>query len=230
MRIVLGILVFAILAAALALFLYSGRGEIRTITATTATSDCIGDPKTPACALDTYIACGTRDDPSLCAIAMFGSRDALCDKRFPDDRRILDDYLQPLHDRYNPAYYRIVRMEASPTNADRFEAKAFYWRCDGAPSRNFGARAAEAWRRAAGFARYLDYVAYTVWVDVMNFLMEIMSRNPYEMMNDWIYPDPLRDRCWTARYGDIDKVDGAWRVMEGYGPEADQHGLFDYSK
>ncbi|MGE0093198.1 MAG: hypothetical protein AB7M05_14955 [Alphaproteobacteria bacterium] len=228
MRTALGIFVFAFLAAFVALFLYSGRGEIREITATASTSDCIGDPKTPLCALDTYIACGTRSDPSLCAIAMFGSREALCDKRFPEECRVLNDYRRPLRDSHNPAYYRIVRMEASPAKADRIDVKVFYWRCKGAPSQNFSARAAEALRRGAGFARYLDYSAYTVWADSMNFVMRLLSRDPYQMMNDWIYPDPLRDRCWTARYGDIDKVDGAWRVMEGYGPEVDQLGHFDY--
>lgn len=228
MRTALGIFLLVALAAFAGLFFYSGRGEIRTITAIASTSDCIGNPKTPLCALDTYIACGTRSDPSLCAIAMYGSRDALCDKRFPDNCHVLSDYLQPLHDRYDPAYYRVVRMEPIATTADRFYVKAFYWRCEGAPSQGFGARAAEAWRRAAGFVRYLDYVAYTVWADAMNFLMIHMGRNPYEMMNDWIYPDPLRDRCWTARYGHINKVDGTWRVMEGYGPEADQLGHFDY--
>ena len=41
---------------------------IRTITTTgVASSDCIGDPRTPLCALDTWRACAIWADPSLCA-------------------------------------------------------------------------------------------------------------------------------------------------------------------
>lgn len=40
--------------------------EIRTITATTATSDCIGDPRTPVCAVETVLACFARLDRALC--------------------------------------------------------------------------------------------------------------------------------------------------------------------
>jgi hypothetical protein len=35
----------------------------------TATSKCIGDPKTPLCAVETIIACFTRDEGTLCGIA-----------------------------------------------------------------------------------------------------------------------------------------------------------------
>jgi len=40
--------------------------EVRTIAATTATSPCIGDPKTPVCAAETFLACDSRQDKSLC--------------------------------------------------------------------------------------------------------------------------------------------------------------------
>jgi len=40
--------------------------EVRTITATGATSPCIGDPKTPVCAVETFLACSARQDKSLC--------------------------------------------------------------------------------------------------------------------------------------------------------------------
>jgi hypothetical protein len=38
----------------------------RIITATDATSMCIGDPRTPLCALETTLACRVRSDPVLC--------------------------------------------------------------------------------------------------------------------------------------------------------------------
>jgi hypothetical protein len=41
-------------------------GEVRTITATSATSDCIGDPRTPVCAVETLLACFARQDMALC--------------------------------------------------------------------------------------------------------------------------------------------------------------------
>ena len=63
------------LAAALALGACAGSGavmddfdpaEVRVITPTEATSKCIGDPRTPACALDTMFACVVRRDAELC--------------------------------------------------------------------------------------------------------------------------------------------------------------------
>jgi len=43
-------------------------GTWRTVTQTSATSDCIGNPRTPACALDTLAACIARRDAVLCDI------------------------------------------------------------------------------------------------------------------------------------------------------------------
>ncbi|MBF0167290.1 MAG: hypothetical protein HQL45_06625 [Alphaproteobacteria bacterium] len=42
--------------------------EVRVITPTTATSKCIGDPKTPICAVETFLACIERRDLQLCNI------------------------------------------------------------------------------------------------------------------------------------------------------------------
>ena len=40
--------------------------EIRRIAASDATSGCIGNPVTPLCAVETFIACWVRADPALC--------------------------------------------------------------------------------------------------------------------------------------------------------------------
>ncbi|WP_337998184.1 hypothetical protein [Oleispirillum naphthae] len=40
--------------------------DVRTITATGATSSCIGDPKTPVCAVETLLACFARRAAPLC--------------------------------------------------------------------------------------------------------------------------------------------------------------------
>src|SRR5688572_7375110 len=78
MRALLGLTLFAILATAVGLFFYSDRGEIREITTTTSTSDCISDPKTPACAVETLLACTTRLDGALCSTALHGSDATRC--------------------------------------------------------------------------------------------------------------------------------------------------------
>jgi len=41
-------------------------GELRFVSPTGATSDCIGDPRTPLCALETFLACTARLDAALC--------------------------------------------------------------------------------------------------------------------------------------------------------------------
>jgi len=41
-------------------------GELRFVSPTGATSDCIGDPRTPLCALETFLACTARLEPALC--------------------------------------------------------------------------------------------------------------------------------------------------------------------
>ena len=45
--------------------------DIRFITATRATSACIGEPKTPLCAIDTWNTCNQREDPTLCSVVGF---------------------------------------------------------------------------------------------------------------------------------------------------------------
>lgn len=49
--------VLGLLLAIAALSAHAQELEVRRITQTYATSDCIGDPWTPLCALDTYLAC-----------------------------------------------------------------------------------------------------------------------------------------------------------------------------
>ncbi|MEO5336789.1 MAG: hypothetical protein H7841_07845 [Magnetospirillum sp. WYHS-4] len=66
-----GILLVAAGLIALAADAWAGgkdEGEIRSITATTATSDCIGDPRTPVCAVETLLACLARSSPDLCTM------------------------------------------------------------------------------------------------------------------------------------------------------------------
>lgn len=44
-------------------------GHWRKLTRTAGTSDCIGDPRSPICAVETFIACSARNEPRLCRIA-----------------------------------------------------------------------------------------------------------------------------------------------------------------
>ncbi len=58
----------ACLAAAAVAPLSAQQPEIRVITQTEATSECIGDPKPPLCAVETFNACGTRRQVELCRL------------------------------------------------------------------------------------------------------------------------------------------------------------------
>ena len=51
-------------AAIIAVMPHASAQEIRSITRTEATSQCIGDPRTPLCAVETLLACFTRHDMS----------------------------------------------------------------------------------------------------------------------------------------------------------------------
>lgn len=44
----------------------AGEAVIRRIAQAEATSECIGDPRTPLCAVETFLACTTRRDMALC--------------------------------------------------------------------------------------------------------------------------------------------------------------------
>ncbi|MSO91789.1 MAG: hypothetical protein EXQ86_00125 [Rhodospirillales bacterium] len=56
----------SVLLAVATLSAHAQEREVRRITQTDATSDCIGDPRTPLCALETYLACVVRKDRVLC--------------------------------------------------------------------------------------------------------------------------------------------------------------------
>ena len=55
-------------AAIIAVMPRASAQEFRSITRTEATSQCIGDPKTPLCAVETFMACSLRRDIRLCRL------------------------------------------------------------------------------------------------------------------------------------------------------------------
>lgn len=66
-----GMIVAAALGVLLAVAAPSAHAQeldMRRITRFEATSDCIGDPRTPLCALETFFACALRRDLFLCAL------------------------------------------------------------------------------------------------------------------------------------------------------------------
>jgi hypothetical protein len=221
MRTALGILVFTVIATAVGLFLHSGRGEIREITANTSTSDCIGDPKTPACALETLIACGVRKDAKLCGIAVEGVWGAACDAEYSIECRPAPEYLRLYSDGTEPGFYKITRLGSVKSRelstGELVSIEAYYWQCEGRPREDLVGRIDEAWRRVGGMIRYLDYVAGFVWVN----LTDVTD-------NEGVFPDPLDDACWTRRFGDVAKTDDTWRVLPDYGPEQDGLGHYLY--
>jgi hypothetical protein len=94
--------------------------EIRRITQTEATSDCIGDPKTPLCAVETFIACGVCQRLDLCHIAGvrirlgFDDRISAVEYRFVSAKTIRpEDVPQKLKDStwYRPGFVRIAMFE-----------------------------------------------------------------------------------------------------------------------
>lgn len=58
----------AFCAAALPHSVLAQKSEPKRITQTWADSTCIGDVSNPVCAVETWIACHAREDPSLCAL------------------------------------------------------------------------------------------------------------------------------------------------------------------
>ena len=62
----LSIFIGILSAGAITAFADEYPSEIRVITPATATSDCIGDLKTPVCAVETFMACTSRREMSLC--------------------------------------------------------------------------------------------------------------------------------------------------------------------
>jgi hypothetical protein len=67
---------------------------------TTSTSKCIGDPKTPLCAVETLLACYQRNEPDLCEIAT----DTKLDPEY-SRARFENAKSEP------PLLYRVVRRE-----------------------------------------------------------------------------------------------------------------------
>jgi len=55
---------------------------VRTITATTATSTCIGEISTPVCALETRFACIARNDERLCSLAQLPGKGDVYDQTY----------------------------------------------------------------------------------------------------------------------------------------------------
>lgn len=95
------------LAAILALGACAGPGsamndfnpeEVRVITPTEATSQCIGDPRTPVCAVETLRACFARLDKTLCEKT--GIRSEIL--QFPENPHV---------DRYRILSARVIRKE-----------------------------------------------------------------------------------------------------------------------
>lgn len=81
--------------------------EVRVITPTKATSTCIGDPKTPVCAVETMMACVYRLDMDLC-------------------RRVgIHEF--PLPEKKGRALYRILSVDTLSTENIPPDLRGAYW-------------------------------------------------------------------------------------------------------
>jgi hypothetical protein len=68
--------------------------ELRIVTKTTATSSCIGDPRSPACVPDTMFACVVRQDAKLCEIAGITQREPCFSDEIVEARYAIEDVEQ----------------------------------------------------------------------------------------------------------------------------------------
>lgn len=219
MRIVIGLILIAGLIAAALFFTDERRSEIREITATAATSDCIGDPKTPACAAETWLACEVRLDSELCRTAFYGRDHGRCLEN-PDLPDCTLDF-NVGEERDGDALYRIIAVR-SPTPAERSEhafrplpspelvVEGERWICplpgearkDGAAHAALPIAAPQggflAWLQAQG--RRLQTVAWE-WG---------LLEEPFP----WVWYGAGTDYCWEPLRYWVGQKDGDWRVVK----------------
>jgi hypothetical protein len=183
--------------------------EVRVIMPDSATSTCIGDPKTPECAVETMLACIVRADKRLCEIALRGPEGALCRTYFEPQNvcNFFPDGIE--YDSlglffgdevpWEKALYRFKRIETVPStniapslayfpkvpDPQVLEISVDRWLCydvDGAPSRAQEPNGTIS-NRLAGLARRLQTV---MW--------EIGLSN--ERPSNWVWYKVGSDYCW----------------------------------
>jgi hypothetical protein len=86
--------------------------QVSVVGPTGSTSNCIGDPRTPECALETLFACVVRRDPELCR--RVGVKEPMIEPCF--DPRILDirykiEKVRPLDEKNIPPYLKKKKRE-----------------------------------------------------------------------------------------------------------------------
>lgn len=218
MRIIIGLAILIGIATA-ALFFTGKRGEIRELTETTATSDCIGDLASPTCTVETLLACQVRLDES-CGAALRG-RDAMRCRENPLSPGCDDVDFEVLDEMGSEARYRMGAVRPL-TPAERSE-KAFSknpppelvveaerWKCpvsDMAKDESSGPSAlpvasppdsVPSWLKAQG--RRLQTVAWE-WG---------LLKEPFA----WVWYDVGADYCWEPLRYWVGRKDGEWRVVK----------------
>ncbi|MGE0093199.1 MAG: hypothetical protein AB7M05_14950 [Alphaproteobacteria bacterium] len=214
-RTVIGLTILIAIVAA-ALFFTGDRSEIREITATTATSDCIGDLKSPICAVETLLACLVRMDG--CNVALRGRDAARCSEN-PLSSGCDDVDFDVLDEMGSETRYRIGAVRPL-TPVERSE-KAFSknpppelvvegerWKCpvsDTAKDESSSALPVASppdnvlsWLKAQG--RRLQTVAWE-WG---------LLEEPYP----WVWYDVGADYCWEPLRYWVGRKDGEWRVVK----------------
>lgn len=94
--------------------------EIRFIDVDEATSDCIGDPKTPLCAVETWIACDVQTDPNICFRA--GLPLARGWAAFPGRGRVVYDVVEAVR----PPEVAVSSPPASPVEVMLVESNNYF--------------------------------------------------------------------------------------------------------
>lgn len=232
MRWVLGIIGVAIVAAAAGLFLTGSRGEIREITETTATSNCIGESSSVTCAVETWLACNARMDESFCRTAVFGKRatancaDVLKAKAYDDPVYSRCDTINLAEDVDASAThmrYRITGIRAA-TDAERNEegwlkestppavyvVSAERWRCLPQPNEDKAEKAITA-------ALPVDSPGDSIGQRLRSLKRRLQTIAweyglAYEPFRAAWY-DVGADYCWVPLTYWVGKQDGEWRVV-----------------
>lgn len=217
-RIIIGLAIL-IAAAAAALFFTGERGEIREITATTSTSDCIGDLKSPACAVETLLACLVRPDIS-CSVALRGRDAERCraGNLAPGCDIISFDVLDEMGSdaRYRIGAVRPLTLAERSENASNentapeMVVEAERWICPMSAAAKEESRGpwnlpvaspqggVLSWLKAQG--RRLQTVAWE-WT---------LLEEPYP----WVWYDVGTDYCWEPLRYWVGRKDGEWLVVK----------------
>jgi hypothetical protein len=224
---------------ALALAACDDASEVRVIAPDAATSTCIGDPKTPECAVETLLACLSRDDGRLCEVAILGAEHQLC-KYSPSswgceayagklgpgihsDQAFGYDGLWSFTG--DAIHYRITgktslgdaKIEPMGIRAEPIEGRPYVeidvdrWVCTSKQSAEFASLDPAVHLPIDEPGMTLAHWLRSQWRRAETVLWEIrIFKEPY----NWVWYDVGADYCWERLKYRAVELDGEWLMVE----------------